>query len=89
MECRPVAHNCRGGSTDNRGSLGIEWIPGLNIALRGGLYSDGGEIPFINACGIGVGWAYLFLEADASYVGSPTSPTGRVLSASRRLIPRE
>jgi hypothetical protein len=57
-----------GGSTDNRGSLGIEWIPGLNIALRGGLYSDGGEIPFINACGIGVGWAYLFLEADASYV---------------------
>jgi hypothetical protein len=32
------------------------------------LYSEGGEIPFINACGIGVGWTYLFLEADASYV---------------------
>lgn len=56
------------GSTDKRGALGIEWIPGLNIALRGGLYSDGGGIPFINAFGIGVGWAYLFLEADASYV---------------------
>jgi hypothetical protein len=56
------------GSTDGRGSLGVEWIPGLRIALRGGVYSDGGGIPFINAFGIGAGWTYLFLEADVSYI---------------------
>jgi hypothetical protein len=56
------------GSTDKRGSLGVEWTPWLNIAVRCGLYADGGEAPFIDALGMGVGWSYLFLEADASYI---------------------
>ena len=64
------------GSTDSRGSLGIEWMPGYNIAVRGGLYADGGATPFIDAVAVGVGWSYLFLEADASYIRF-TNQSGR------------
>ncbi|HTY59846.1 MAG TPA: hypothetical protein VMF59_13565 [Bacteroidota bacterium] len=64
------------GSTDRRGSLGVEWAPGLNIAARGGLYADGAGSPFIDAVGIGIGWSYLFLEADASYIRF-TNQSGR------------
>jgi hypothetical protein len=56
------------GSTDRRGSLGIEWTPGLNIAARGGIYADGAGSPFVEAFGIGAGWSYLFFEADVSYI---------------------
>ncbi len=56
------------GSTDRRGSLGIEWTPGLNIAARGGIYADAAAAPFVEAFGVGIGWSYLFLEADVSYI---------------------
>lgn len=56
------------GITDGRGSLGVEWSPGFNLAARGALCALGGAPPFIDAIGVGVGWSYLFLEADASYV---------------------
>ena len=71
-------------STDKRGSLGIEWIPGLSIALRGGLYAQGGDAPFIDAYGLGIGWSYLFLEADASFLGftNQANRSGTVGSAS-------
>ena len=51
-----------------RGSFGVEWVPGFNIAARGGLYGGDGGGRFIDAIGLGAGWSYLFLEADASYL---------------------
>ena len=56
------------GSTAGRGTFGVEWVPGFNIAARGGLYAGDGGGRFIDAVGLGAGWSYLFLEADASYL---------------------
>ncbi len=64
------------GSTDRRAAFGAEWVPGLGIAARGGLYADAGGYPFVNAFSLGIGWSYLFLEADASYTRF-TNRTGR------------
>jgi len=55
------------GSTVKLGSCGVEWIPAFNLAIRAGVYGDGNESPFIDAFSLGLGWSYLFLEADASY----------------------
>jgi len=57
-----------GGSTARNGSLGLEWLPGGNVALRGGLYGSGDEHPFVEALAAGIGWSYSFLEVDASYL---------------------
>jgi len=64
----PVLTFAAQGSSNRRGSAGIEWLPGLNIAARGGLYMEGGAPPFIDAIAIGAGWSYLFLEVDAAYI---------------------
>ncbi len=56
------------GSTIGEGSFGVEWLPGLNIAARGGLYAGDGGGRFIDAVALGAGWSYLFLEADASFL---------------------
>jgi hypothetical protein len=57
------------GSTEKKGALGIEWVPGLNIAARGGLYVDRTAKHGLNAFGIGVGWSFEFLDVDAAYLG--------------------
>ena len=56
------------GSTAGRGALGAEWNPVGDLAVRCGLYGDGDLSPFVDAVSIGVGYRYLFFEADASYV---------------------
>ena len=65
------------GSTLKRGSCGVEWIPAFNLAIRAGLYGDGNESRFIDALGVGLGWSYLFFEADASYLRFTDQSTRR------------
>jgi len=55
-------------STAKRGALGAEWNPVADLSVRCGFYADGGLPPFIDAVGFGLGYRYLFFEADASYV---------------------
>ena len=75
------------GITDGRGSLGVEWSPGFNLAARGALYAEGGAPPFIDAIGVGVGWSYLFLEADASYVRFTSQSERRGFASARAFDP--
>ena len=55
-------------STARHGACGIEWLPGLNLSLRGGAYMDGSTPRFIDALGIGLGWSYQFLDFDMAYL---------------------
>jgi hypothetical protein len=54
--------------TNGTATLGSEWSPGLGFSLRGALYANRTEDPPLAAFSFGVGWAYEFLEADASYL---------------------
>jgi len=55
-------------STDSHGALGVEWVAGLNIALRGGLYLDASAGRPLDAIGLGLGWSYDFVEVDGAYL---------------------
>ena len=55
-------------ATSSNGSLGIEWRPGFDMALRGGMYVSQLESPFLYAVGMGIGWSYIFFDADVSYL---------------------
>lgn len=55
-------------SSEKTGALGCEWVPGFGFSLRGGVYCDKQERPFVNAAGLSVGWSYEFLELDAGYL---------------------
>ena len=55
-------------TTDVTGGVGVEWIPGLGLAFRGGLYFDEDAVPFVNAVAIGAGWSYEFFEVGAAYL---------------------
>ncbi|HUI11113.1 MAG TPA: hypothetical protein VL221_12350 [Bacteroidota bacterium] len=72
------------GSTAKRGALGAEWNPLADLSVRCGLYGDGTLSPFLDAVGVGIGYRYLFFEADASYVRftSEANRGGTVASAS-------
>ncbi len=54
--------------TDGAGALGAEFFAGSGLALRGGLYFDEREAPFVFGIGSGIGWSYEFLQFDLSYL---------------------
>jgi hypothetical protein len=55
-------------STTQTSRLGCEWVTGIDVPLRGGLYLSNHETPLLSAFGVGVGWTYELLELDASYI---------------------
>ena len=56
------------GSTAKREAIGAEWNSYAGLSVRCGLYGDGALSPFVDAVSVGVGYRYLFLEADASFI---------------------
>jgi transglutaminase-like putative cysteine protease len=67
-------------STSNLGAAGLEWMPGNGLAFRAGAYMDGGSGAFVSGIGVGVGWKYKFVGADAAFLhfGSQTNRQGSV-----------
>lgn len=57
-----------GVSTTHQGTLGAEWSPAGALALRAGIYASSDYSPFVYGYGLGIGFSYGFLEADASYL---------------------
>ncbi len=56
------------GSSVGTGAVGVEWLPTREVSLRGTLYADKNESPFVSAVGVGAGWAIGPLELEASYL---------------------
>ncbi len=54
--------------TQPTGSLGMEWHPWPQVALRASLYADGDQSPFLFGQGAGVGWAVGPVELEMSYL---------------------
>ncbi len=55
-------------STAQHGACGLEWNPGLNLSLRGGVYFDRSTPRFVDAMGAGAGWNYEFIDFDLAYL---------------------
>jgi hypothetical protein len=55
-------------ASDLTGAAGVEWTPGLGVALRGGVYFDDDTAPALTAVSIGGGWSYEFFEVGAAYL---------------------
>lgn len=83
VHATPSLHFGLSGSTVGTGAFGVEWSPVHDVSVRGTLYADKDESPFIDAAGIGAGWAYGPLELEMSYVRftNQTNRTGRILAS--------
>ena len=55
-------------ATDKTGAVGCEWLPGYNLAVRGGMYLSPDESPAAYAVGFGAGWTFEFLQVDGSMI---------------------
>lgn len=58
-------------STRNWGALGVEWMPLIDLAVRGGMYIDGNKPAPVSAAAFGVGWSFEFVDVDAAYLYFP------------------
>lgn len=58
-------------STEQTGTLGVEWLPGSHVAVRGGIYFDGRESAAVSAIAFGLGWSFEFVDVDACYLHFP------------------
>ncbi len=58
-------------STRNSGALGIEWMPLVHFAVRGGTYFEGSAPAPVSAVALGIGWSFEFVDVDAAYLYFP------------------
>ncbi len=79
----PSLHVGVGGSSAGTGAIGVEWFPLHDVSVRGALYADKDESPFIDAIGLGAGWAFGPLELEASYLRftNQTNRSGTILAS--------
>jgi hypothetical protein len=55
-------------SSAGRGATSVEWAPLPQLRLRGTLYGDNAETPFVAAAAVGAGWTVGPLDFEASYL---------------------
>jgi hypothetical protein len=55
-------------SSAGMGAMGVEWSPVRDFSLRGTMYGDNSQAPFMNAVALGTGWTVGPLEIEASYL---------------------
>ncbi len=79
----PWLHLGAGASTLGTGAFGVEWFPLHDLSVRGALYADEDESPFVDAVSLGAGWAFGPLELEASYLRftNQSTRTGTILAS--------
>lgn len=79
----PALHVGLAGSTVGTGALGVEWLPANSVSVRGALYADKDESPFVSAFGVGAGWTVGPLELEASFLrfANQTNRSGTIFAS--------